>query len=392
MSDSRVPTFRIVALGTEGAGKTVYLASLFRELQTPCAGRSWSLDASIEDSRLLGKIYARVVDPEAKWPPGTAIGDMRKFAFDCMVRDGSESHRLLQLSYLDYAGELIDLKDSPVAKVAELESHIRSAHALLGILDGARIAQYLRGEAAGRRYLQTEILPMVGAIAHAKCPVQFLITKWDLLTDIGEPSGATDEDRLRIVREALAEQQDFQRLVDACSRVGKTLRLIPVSAVGDGFATLEKSGAVTKNANGVAEPFNLVTPLAAIVPDFFAMAAAKLTNKDRSRIEHFVERRLSGKWVPSAVFALRVLLRSARAAITSSLRVSPAGAPATLVVDLFFDWIGARSSTRGRAPRADSPNASSLDRTRAGVLDEFEKQIWALERDIPSSVLSGGDW
>lgn len=379
-----VPMFNVVALGNPGSGKTVYLASLFKAFYV-AGNRSWRLSTNLSSATFLAEVYSQVCDPGADWPSATSRGDTRTILFDCLARDQRVDHTVFRMSYLEYAGEIM-VGNASEQEQHDLSVHIANAHALVAMLDGVRVRQYLRGEHAGIKYFEAQIIPMINQMSQARCPAQFVITKWDLVNEFGEPDGASDEVRLAMVREGLMGTADFAALVNACDLEGRTLRLIPVSAVGEGFAAVDETGRVRKVSSGRASSYNVGLPLAAVIPDVFQMTAMALTTEERLRIERFAVSGAgrNGGWRGPA-------LRKAMKAATRALAIFwPQGAFVDPVVDLFFDWVARRKRMRSNNELEVMDAHSALDRARDGVLDDFEKEIWALERDLPSSVLRHG--
>ena len=65
------PTFRIVALGGSGSGKTVFLCSMFHELDHRGPRRRYCLDTNAEHRIFLSEIYGTVSDTWATPPHPT---------------------------------------------------------------------------------------------------------------------------------------------------------------------------------------------------------------------------------------------------------------------------------------------------------------------------------
>lgn len=212
-----VPAFKVVALGLPGSGKTVLLASMFHELDHLAPGRSFYLDATPEQRVALNGVYRTVSDTRREWPRSTRIAELTDYVFNCVALDDDGArHHLLDVVYLDYAGELLEhAPETGRSSFQELQGHIRSAQALLGLLDGQRILQLLRGEPAGHDYLQFELRSLLGLLQSARAPVQLVITKWDLVRGFGEPPDADDELRLERVIGALMA---FDHVRGSCTR------------------------------------------------------------------------------------------------------------------------------------------------------------------------------
>ena len=284
-ADGAVPHFRVVALGVAGSGKTVYLSSMFHMVNVPTPGRSYFLETSAAHRIYLSKVFDELSDTAEPWPRGTRTGETRELDFDCVSFDEGVKHQVFKISYLDYAGELLESEqEAGSTALSDLEERIRNAHGLLGMLDGYRVLQFLRNEPAGRRYFRSSIQPMIGIMAGVSCPIHFVLTKWDLIRRFGEPADADDNLRLSLVKEALMETTQLKALVDTHSWSGRVIRLIPVSAVGPGFAQLDEDGRVLKRPDGEVNPTNIEVPLTAILPDLFRQVEQSLDAHTRQQV------------------------------------------------------------------------------------------------------------
>jgi len=271
------PTFRVIALGVAGSGKTVFLSSMFHALNVPMPGRSYFLETDASHRVYLSNVFDEISDTAEPWPRGTRTGETRELVFDCVSFNEGVKHRIFRISYLDYAGELLESEqEAGSTALSELEERIQKTHALLGMLDGYRVLQYLRNEPAGRRYFRSSIQPMIGTMAGATCPIHFVLTKWDLVRGFGEPDNADDNTRLSLVRQALIDNAQIRALVDTHSWGNRIIRLIPVSAVGPDFAQMDHADHMLKRPEGEVKPTNIEVPLTAILPDVFSQVELSL--------------------------------------------------------------------------------------------------------------------
>lgn len=223
-------------------------------------------------------------------------------------------HPILRMSYLDYAGELLErAAESGSIAQSNLLRHINDADALLGMIDGHRVLQLLRDERAGRDYFQYKLRPMLGFMHRASCPIHLVITKWDLIRDFGEPQGADDRVRLDRVIEALLRYDHIKALSGVAGSGHKVVRLIPVSAVGPSFAQLDDDGRVSKLPDGEMRPMNIEVPLCAVVPDLFSQVEQELDDKSRRKLQR----------------AMRAYLRSEMGSILAHVLRRPAIAAAS---------------------------------------------------------------
>lgn len=377
-----VPTFRVVALGVAGSGKTVFLASMFHRLHVTSPGGSYFLETAADQRVALSSLFQQVERTDLPWPRGTRVGETREFTFDCMAVRGGEKHKVLSLNYLDYAGELLESEqeEGPHA-LADLARRISEAHALLAIIDGQRVLECLRGEAAGQLYFQNTIQPMIGFMASATCPIHFVITKWDLVRDFGEPPQTTDDERLRMVRDQLWYKAAIWPIVARQNSGSRVVRLIPVSAVGDGFVRFDQSGNVVKIADRMPRPTNLEVPLSAVLPDLFKQAEAALAAAGNS------DPRRRGRRIGTAEVAVtiaKLLSVPAGILLQTALNVGNAGTYSEAIAATFVDWMCRPTQDK----QAAEQSANLVRQLRTDVLKEFEFTLNRLEYEMSCSRLT----
>lgn len=383
-----VPEFRVVALGPQGAGKTLLLASMYHHLQTPSGGHYY-LTAPYDQVIQLNKWFAEVADPGRDWPYGTASGETREFTFEVTTRVDGEPRALLRLGYLEYAGELLTEPQAPGSTVqADLFARVEAASALIGIIDGNRVRQVLAGDSDGLWRLQQALTAMIAPMMRVSSPVTFVITKWDLLAGLHPDENI----RLGMVRNLLMSNQGFRDLVRTHSAY-RVVRLVPVSAVGPTFARLDASGLVTKRPDGQVRPTNIDIPLSAVVPDVFEQVERSLDEATRRAVLDQV-RRQSQLTPRQALRALGAFVgQRAGGTLLGTLGMRGLGALAgDLAVGLFLD---SRAATPTRAELLDQRLGEAERRlrqfhlARRTVLRELQSRVDVLEGRLPSSRLSG---
>lgn len=388
---AQVPTFRVLALGPQGAGKTLLLASMYHNLQTP-SGRSYFFTAPYDQVIVLNRWFADAADPGRDWPFGTAVGETREFTFSVTTRTTAETHPILRIGYLEYAGELLTDPQAPGSTAQrDLIEQIESAHALLGVIDGHRIRQCLDGHQEGQWRLQQALTAMIGPMMRVFSPVTFVITKWDLLSDVHPDENI----RLGIVRNLLMSNTGFRDLVRMHS-ARRVVRLVPVSAVGADFARLDADGMITKLPNGRMAPTNVDVPLSAIVPDVFEQVERGLDEATRRAV--FAEARRQAQLGPAqALKSLAAFVgQVAGGALlgTLGLRGLPAFA-SDLSVGLFLDSRHGVLAERRAAIDNQLDDAErrleQLHLARRTVLRELQGRVDMLEGRLPASRLSG-EW
>lgn len=390
-----VPAFKVVALGLPGSGKTVLLASMFHELDHVGAGRSFYLDATPEQRVALNGVYRTVSDTRREWPRGTRVAELTEYVFNCVALDEDGArHHLLDVVYIDYAGELLEhTSEAGRSSFQELQGHIHSAQALLGLLDGQRILELLRGEPAGHDYVQFELRSLLGLLQSARAPVQLVITKWDLVRDFGEPSDADDELRLDRVISALMAYGHVRGLV--YSSPNQLVRLIPVSAVGRGFAELRADGSVVKRSGGTVRPVNVEVPLCAVVPDLFRQVERTIDDETRRKLEDSLRRSLKGRSMK--VRAIDVLTglggflngsagRALRA-VFAGVMPGVAGVAAAEVTRMFAEWAATPYERVADERELHEAEFGRYRAARERVLVQFDTAVRRLEAVMPNSEL-----
>lgn len=394
--EDRVPAFQVVALGQQGSGKTLLLASMYHSLRVP-TGQTYFLTAPHDDVLRLNRWFSQMASTTSQaWPHGTAKGETRLFSFAVKTRGagtgltGAAASTIFNLNYLEYAGELLTELQEPGSTVKdELLERIRSADALLGVIDGHAIRQYGEGRPDGAIRLEETLNALIPAITEASCPVNFVITKWDLLAGLHPDENV----RLSMVRNLLMSNAQFRGLVNLHSS-GRVVRLIPVSAVGPGFARIGQDGEIVKMPQREVHPTNVDIPLSAVVPDLFEQIEARLTEETRAALHTEMRRRT----LMDPVEAIASLATFAGQAAGRVVMAAFGGSAVALVGDpllgLFLD--SRADPTAERRTRLDhelseaEQRLEGFRRARQRVLHEMRGKVLALESRLPASRLSDG--
>ena len=264
-------SFDVVTLGAPGAGTTMFLAAMFGQLQGGQPGNGPFLDITLAQARMLQRILAAASDPQGGWPDTTPPSPVPEWEFTCCVRSAGRIFEVFGINYLDFAGgRLQQVLDGDAETGRRFQQRVTSAHALLGVLDGLALRYLLDDDPRAERLVSLGMRTIFRIMrTHAGGrPIHFIVTKWDLLADAYE---------LGDVRAKLMEFGDFAALVQS-ARSGPPgapaplVRLIPVSALGFGFAQLDEEGRVRKTGAGAASPINAEIPLIALPIDVLAQA------------------------------------------------------------------------------------------------------------------------
>jgi len=262
-------TYSVIMLGPSGSGKTVFLASMYKKLSTHGKLGFFLKVEGAEKRKRLNNIYTKVAFEE-KWPRGNSLDEVSEWEFTCRVQTKDLSiYDACKFIYIDYAGGR--LTDEMDEEDEEFNNKIQAADIMLVLLDGQRLCSLMRQERAGMIFLSRELPNMLQVVQEIQGkPVHFVISKWDIV----EPHYNLQE-----IRDRLLKIDEFTNLVRARNQAGSPVRLIPISSVGKGFATLLQDGSMAKNVGVLPQPFQLEVPLACILPDVIKNQVEELIKK-----------------------------------------------------------------------------------------------------------------
>lgn len=262
-------TLDVHALGTSGAGKTVFMAAMYERTRLRRADSAFYLRTPHSASLDLNAVFNRVADPDGDWPE--ASQDIREWEFTVTVPAAQEDVPALALRYLDYPGGILtNPHTGGDERVDTLVDRLTSANGLLVLLDGQALLANLRGEPRARRYLDVDLAAVLEVAQRSRCPIHFVVTKWDLVAP---------EFELTAVRDLLVADENFSDLLAAKkATIPAPMRLLPVSAVGTGFAQAMPDGRMAKSGEP-ARPQGVELPLAAVLPDFMQFAHAEIARR-----------------------------------------------------------------------------------------------------------------
>jgi len=370
------PASGLVALGPAASGKTVLLSSMFHSLNHPAPPRPYHLECDAESAAWLAVVQDKVRGTEG-WPAPTLEGDMREVKFDCVGRgESGDRHTLFGIDYLDHAGETLSTERFVRGSLPDLQRYVNGADALLGMIDGSEVVRLLH-DPTQRDYFNRRLRLMTHMMLRAKCPIQLVVTKWDLVHEFN--ADATDDERLASVWAALRSFPEIAGLVSHRAR-HEVVRLIPVSAVGVGFAEQPdpSSPIVVKLGGGDPAPFNVEIPLAAVLPDLFAQVAGGLAGAQIARLDAGVRE----------LGAREELVRFAAIVLRDSLVPIP-GHRAVAVG--FLDWFERRRPGSQTAPPRSEFELSDAERCLRSTLYHFHSVMIDFDQRFPSSVLRPAD-
>lgn len=266
----------IVMLGGSGAGKTVYLASLFKKLaiQGNEAHNSFFLTVNEPDRRILNDIFASVVSPSKQWPPGTR--SIKDWQFKCCVRnENGKIYEACLFNYIDYAGGIISdvLNDGEGrGSQIQLDKKVQEASILLCLLDGQKVVEFMQDSPSSIDWINRDLVNIFQVMSRASVPIHFLVSKWDYVE--------SNKFSLREIRDKLLDIKELNMLI---KNKKDRVRIIPISSVGKGFANFETTSdgnvIMIKTGKASVQPYQVEVPLAYIMIDVIQNASYKLEEK-----------------------------------------------------------------------------------------------------------------
>ena len=378
-------TFEIHALGPQGSGKTVFMAALYEQLRIRRAGYMFNLRSDYDSSVRLNAVYNNICDVDAGWPPSTKTS--AQWEFTACVRSEVGDFEPLRFRYLDYPGGILTSpRGAQDPNVRENIARLRSANALLILLDGQAMLALMEGEPSGRRYLSFELTSSLEIAQQSRCPIHFVITKWDLVGS---------RYTLAQVREQLMKDHNFHDLVEARAQDSSaTIRLFPVSAVGFDYATVDEYGAMRK-LGAQPRPYNVDLPLFSVLPDFLTFAQEEISKQQENLAQIPVPEQSEGRLSPKARKVSAAFVRDAIMRRFPLFALVP-----PVVVEQAIAFGDRLLSRRRKGARVAAKSAEALLAQRRAVdsesaalellMQQCEQVVAEFEEAEPASVLTGG--
>ncbi|MEH2053508.1 hypothetical protein [Nostoc sp.] len=270
-------TYTVIMLGPSGSGKTVFLASMYKKLSTQGEHGFFLEVDGAEKRKRLNNIYTQIAVDE-KWPKGTTYSEISEWTFTCRVQtENLPIYSACKFAYLDYAGGR--LTDEMEEEDTAFESKLKEADTMLGLLDGQRLSALMRNEKLGKLWAINDLPSMLSGMQSSDKPIHFVISKWDILQG---------NFTLEQIRDRLLQIEEFRNLIKLRNKAGTPVRLIPVSAVGMGFAKLQPDGSMAKTGE-LPQPFHVEVPLACVLPDMIQSQLEELMRKRQDELSTPIE-------------------------------------------------------------------------------------------------------
>jgi hypothetical protein len=253
------PQFRFFVAGAGASGKTVFLASMYKNLTvTGQKSKYYAELTSQRDIQTLREKIEQILDSSRDWPRGNV--DATDYVFRCFHNaiNVQERFSLFRFHYTDFPGGNMTFPNE--GQALNVRAAVEAAHSVVFLLDGQKIL-----DASKKRMTEgfsiNDDLDIIAELANACIfrPMQFAITKWDLLTE---------HFSLAEIRQFLFQNPKFAAIAGERRSRSLPTYLIPVSALGNKFASYDpKTKRMVKRPDGVLDPYNLDVLLALAITD-----------------------------------------------------------------------------------------------------------------------------
>jgi hypothetical protein len=277
----------------------------------------------------------------------------------------------MKLLYLDFPGGCLtgETEDS------RFPARFEQTDAFLVLLDGVKILRALMGAPDSIPELSADLSVMLNPLQNfIRKPVHFVVTKWDIIER---------QHSLGDVAELLGRIEPFSRTVEFRRKLGRATRLIPMSAVGAGFADLQSDGIMKKRENAIAKPFNVDLPISCLLFD--------LINEAKKNLEEVRNRNFFGRLLFKLIGSGRLLLSVSKMAV--EIFPIPAGKAVIipllgLTLDELYD--GTEKARRRLLQKyGDAIGKSSNEREAFSALSKYHAvEVLYMNRQYPASLLS----
>jgi hypothetical protein len=263
--------YNVVILGPQGAGKTVYLASLAYKLSS-AGSTGYYLSTPQHEENQLSNIFTTISGGN-DWPRPTLIGGTTEWHFDVIVKPNlTTNYKALSIIYYDYAGGRITSEEDEELGI-ETQKIIKSADVLIGLLDGEELYKEIYLGEGDPKFWTRDVRSLCKIMTdYNGTSIHFVVSKWDLFPK-GEKEG--DAALQKIKEQLLMKSDQFKDLIDLRSQSNAATRLIPVSSVGYDYAELKNDEMVIK-PGVLPKPLYVEVPFACILPDLIETEAREV--------------------------------------------------------------------------------------------------------------------
>jgi|GEM_PF-6358898 len=248
-SDGEAPaTFDIFVLGTRSSGKSVLLASLYRQLSSMDGVTNFFARCDDpEQHRELCDNYDQLLDTEAEWPAGSYRVD--SYDMSCFHRLRGRSLPVFSIRFHDYPGGYVS---DQIERREFIEARAEHCNSVMALIDGRKLLDRLEDREANPAHsLHKDLDGLVRVLQQCVGkPIHFVLTKADLLAPAKYP--------LKDIVAELKRHKGFGHILAQQIDAGASCFLVPASAIGPNFAWLDPADdLIKKRRNGTIEPYNL---------------------------------------------------------------------------------------------------------------------------------------
>jgi hypothetical protein len=291
-----IPIFELLVVGTSGSGKTIFLSALGEQLSVLGKNGFILKSANADQAGFLRNHYDAVRNPQRPWPPPT-IGDTVYEFTGVSPKQPNDENALFRCRYTDFSGESVT---APKAEEFDVQEALHKSHTIIFLVDGIKlIYKHLRRSFEPLLSLDDE-LNVLSAYAQSciERPIQFALTKWDVVKQ---------HMSLEQARKHLEENPKFHSIQDQLVKRQRPIHIVPVSAVGDEFASFDvEKNEMKKRPGAAARPYHVDVSLALAITDSLFQAFRESISRQQ-KFKRIAFQTLSYGGVP-AQWVLRVLM------------------------------------------------------------------------------------
>jgi hypothetical protein len=253
------PIFNLLVIGTSGSGKTVFLAAIAEQLSVLKESAFILTSSTTDQFNYFRSYYDTISRATADWPPPTPGPTEYEFIASCPALNTPAGKNLFWIRYTDYPGGYITRpRNEDGIRIRDV---IRKAHIVVFLIDGSKLLYKKTNKSKADLPALGDVLNVIASYAQ-ECvnrPIHFIITKWDVVKT---------KMNLEEARGYLMENRNFCEIASQICKLERPVHVIPVSAVGDGFAEWDaETNKMKKRPGATAQPYNLDVAMAFAISD-----------------------------------------------------------------------------------------------------------------------------
>lgn len=228
---------KICIVGTEGAGKTVFLSVFAMRYQDANTGHPWMDFKNRETARYVAGVWGTLANQE--WPPSTPPGDFPKLEWGLHTA-GETDHEEHNITVLDAPGQDIRAifdsdPDSLNANQRELQRRLDEADVLLLLVN---LAEAIRAtDPLQQANVQIPIKLMLDSVlARKSARVAILLSQHDQLRPYFDSINVPRDDPMQALRACLPT------VYGVAAKTGERLRVFFIAAVAETEPFVDEQG------------------------------------------------------------------------------------------------------------------------------------------------------